>query len=70
MSPSDVKYPNVTTRLVGADGNAFNLIGIVSKEMRRAGVSADEIKVFVDQCFECSSYEDLLALLQKNVNVI
>lgn len=40
------KYPNITVKLVGEDGNAFAILGRVAHALRRAGVSADEIANF------------------------
>jgi hypothetical protein len=34
-----MKYPNVSVRLVGEDGNAFAILGRVIKAMRHADVS-------------------------------
>lgn len=36
---SDVKYPEITVQLVGQDGNAFNLLGLCLRAMRRANLS-------------------------------
>jgi hypothetical protein len=40
------KYPDIVVPLVGEDGNAFNLIGLVARALRRAGVSQEEINQF------------------------
>jgi hypothetical protein len=42
----ETKYPDVTVRLSGEDGNAFLIIGRVSRALRRAGVPADEVYQF------------------------
>lgn len=34
---STVKFPDVTVRLTGEDGNAFAILGAVQKALRRAG---------------------------------
>lgn len=46
---ADVKYPEIEVQLSGRDGNAFMIIGRVAKELRQAGVSAEEIKEFQDE---------------------
>lgn len=53
------KYPFVKVNLVGEDGNAFSIMGRVSKAMRKAGISQDEIDKFH---YECTSgdYNNLL----------
>jgi len=30
-----IKYPNITVQLVGEDGNAFNILGKVTKTLKR-----------------------------------
>ena len=40
------KYPEVQVRLVGEDGNAFAILGRVSRELKRHGIDADEVKAF------------------------
>lgn len=42
------KYPDITVRLVGEDGNAFSIIGRATAAMRRAGLSQNEILMFLD----------------------
>ena len=37
------KYPDVVVHLVGQNGNAFNIMGIVARAMREAGVPQKEI---------------------------
>lgn len=41
-----IKYPNVKVRLSGTDGNAFVIMGAVSKALRQANVSQEEIRQF------------------------
>lgn len=36
------KYPEITVRLVGEDGNAFSIMGRVSEALKRGGVSKEE----------------------------
>lgn len=65
---SDIKYPSITVRLTGTDGNAFAIIGAVARELRReAGREvADE---FQSAAFSCGSYDALLQLCMRTVNV-
>lgn len=37
------KFPHVTVKLLGEDGNAFFILGAVIKAMRRAKVSEEDI---------------------------
>ena len=53
----NAKYPHIKVKLAGKD--AFNLLGRVKKEMRRAGVSPEEINEFVTQAMS-GDYDWLL----------
>lgn len=63
-----VKYPEVSVKLIGEDGNAFAILGSVIREMRRAGVSDDEIKKFTDEATS-GDYNDLLVTVMRWVQV-
>lgn len=64
----NVKYPNITVKLVGGDGNAYAILGKVRAAMRKAGVPADEIKVYLDEAMG-GDYNNLLATTMKYVEV-
>src|SRR5690242_4591742 len=64
-----VKYEDVTVKLVGEDGNAFNLIGLVNRGIRDAH-GADAAKEFTDAAMGSESYDALLSLIQETVHVI
>lgn len=55
-------------QLSGQDGNVFNIIGIVSKELKRAG-QADKAKEFTERAFKSGSYDEVLALCFDYVEV-
>jgi hypothetical protein len=40
------RYPDITVRLVGGDGNAFAILGAVKAGLRRAGVTKEEQDAF------------------------
>lgn len=63
-----VKYPDVSVRLVGEDGNAFAILGRVQKALRRANVPDAELKAFMDEA-TASDYNHLLATAMRWVNV-
>lgn len=63
---SNVKYPDIEVELIGQDGNAFSIIGAVSKELRRNGLPADE---FARAAMDSGSYDELLRLVQQWVTV-
>jgi hypothetical protein len=61
------KY-DIDVSLIGYDGNAFSIMGAVTKAMRRAGVSSEE----QDQYFKeatAGDYNQLLATTMEWVNV-
>ena len=64
---SEVKYPDVTVRLVGEDGNAFAIIGRVVRAMRQAGVPSEEIKSYQEEVTS-GDYNNLLATTMRWVN--
>ncbi|HOW73291.1 MAG TPA: hypothetical protein PKY77_22050 [Phycisphaerae bacterium] len=51
----------VKCKLVGEDGNAFAIIGRVSKALKRAGMK-DQAKEYVEKAMASPSYDALLAL--------
>ncbi len=65
---SKVKYPHITVRLVGEDGNAFAIMGRVSMAMRRAKVPPQEVKNFTEECMS-RDYDHLLQTVMKWVNI-
>ncbi len=48
-------------RLIGEDGNVFNVIGRTSRALKDAGLK-DEAKTFVAQAFAAGSYDEVLRL--------
>ncbi len=61
------KY-DISVKLIGENGNAFNIIGKVRKEMKRNGVSNDEIDLFINEAMS-GDYNNLLRTCMKYVNV-
>jgi hypothetical protein len=57
----DPKFPDVEVQLTGEDGNAFFIIGRVSKALKRAG-HADAAEEFSKQAFATGSYDEMLRL--------
>ena len=62
------KYPDITVQLIGEDGNSFNIIGLVMKELRRNNVPAEEITQFCNEAMS-GDYDNLLQTCMKWVNV-
>lgn len=55
-------------KLIGEDGNVFNIIGKVHKVLTRTG-QADKAKEFVDKAHACDSYDAVLRLVHNYVEV-
>lgn len=64
----DTKYPEVEVDLIGNDGNAFSIMGAVTKAMRRAGVSREEQDAYFKEATS-GDYDHLLATTMKWVSV-
>lgn len=58
------KYPQVKVRLVGEDGNAFSILGRVSRALRKAGVPEAEVKAYSKEAMS-GDYDNLLAVTMK-----
>lgn len=54
------KYPEITVQLVGKDGNAFNILGIYRRAMKRARLPESEIEAFTAEATS-GDYNHLLA---------
>ncbi|WP_270364122.1 hypothetical protein [Bacillus paranthracis] len=59
----------IEVKLIGEDGNVFNLMGIVSKAMRRNGISKDEIEQFQNEVTSSDSYDEALQVMMRWVDV-
>jgi hypothetical protein len=64
----DVKYPKITVKLTGRDGNAFVIIGTVIKAMRNGGVEKSELDQFMNEV-QAGDYDHLLRTCMRWVNV-
>ena len=54
------KYPEITVRLTGEDGNVFNILGICLRAIRRASLSQEERNTFQTEATS-GNYDHLLA---------
>jgi hypothetical protein len=63
-----IKYPHVSVKLVGEDGNAFFIIGRVLNALKRAGVSQEECKAYQTEAMS-GDYDNVLATTMKWVDV-
>ncbi len=62
------KYPDIEVQLTGQDGNAFNLMGIVNRALRKADVSQEDQDLFIKEA-TAADYNHLLSTCMKWVNV-
>jgi len=58
----------VVVELIGQDGNVFNLIGVVSRELKRGG-HRDLAQEFRSRAMRQPSYNDVLNLIQAYVTI-
>jgi len=56
-----------TVKLIGEDGNAFNILGRVKRALVKAGMQ-EEAKAFMEEA-TAGDYNHLLATVQKYVDV-
>ena len=61
------RFPNINVPLVGEDGNAFAILGRVSKALNRGGATAKEVDEFIDEATS-GDYDHLLATVQRWVD--
>jgi len=57
---TDTKHPDIVIRLIGEDGNAFAILGLANRAMRKAGLPADERAAFQAEATK-GDYDHLLA---------
>ena len=62
------RYPNVKVKLTGTDGNAFAILGKVSKALRQEGVPEEDRNQFLKQA-SSGNYDQLLATCMEWVDV-
>jgi len=67
MSTSTAKY-DVKVQLTGRDGNAYAIMSAVSKALRQAGASDEEVYKYQDESMS-GDYDNLLRVAMKWVNV-
>lgn len=65
---SAVKYPEIEVQLTGIDGNAYAIMGAVSKALRRADVPQEEIDSYINQS-KSGDYNNLLQTAMRWVSV-
>lgn len=61
------KFPEVSVKLIGEDGNAFAILGRVQKAMRRAGVEKSDIEAYLKEATS-GDYNHLLVTTMNTVS--
>lgn len=56
-------------KLIGEDGNIFNLVGIASRTLRRNGKSA-EAKEMCSRICSSKSYDEALTIISEYVEIV
>ena len=64
----EVKRMKPKCKLIGEDGNVFNLIAIASRVLRRNQMSAQATEM-QNRIYACGSYDEALSIIQEYVEV-
>jgi len=62
----DVKYPHIQVKLIGEDGNAYSIIGRVTKAMRRDDCTEEQIQEYITEATS-GDYDHLLQVTMATV---
>jgi len=62
------RYPHIKVKLSGINGNAWNLLGVMSKAMKKAELPKEEINLFTEQATS-GDYNNLLRTCMEWVDV-
>lgn len=65
---TEVRYPDINVKLVGQDGNAFVLLGLVKQALRRNRVPTEDQDLFIKEATS-GDYDHLLRVCMSWVNV-
>lgn len=59
----------IQVRLIGEDGNIFNLVGITSKALEKNGQRQESTEM-KNKVFSSKSYEEALAIISDYVDIV
>ena len=62
------RYPEIEVQLTGTDGNAFSIIGKVTREMNRFGIAPESVDEFTHEAMS-GDYDHLLRTVMSWVEV-
>ena len=57
-----------TVKLTGIDGNAFSIMGVVSRALRNAGLPKEHIDKYMEESMS-GDYNNLLVVAHKYANI-
>ena len=63
-----IKFPHIEVQLTGNDGNAFSIMGQVTKAMRRGGCTKQQCDEYMEQAMS-GDYNNLLMVSMDTVSV-
>lgn len=63
-----IKYPNIFVDLSSVDGNAFGIMGVVTRAMKKYGLSSSEVDAYRKEAMS-GDYENLLVVTMNWVSV-
>ena len=66
---SQVKVMKPKCKLIGVDGNIFNLMSIASKTLKETGME-EEAKEMIERIINSRSYIEALAIISEYVEVL
>jgi len=66
---SQVKVMKPKCKLIGEDGNIFNLMSIASKTLKETGME-EEAKEIIERIINSRSYIEALAIISEYVEVL
>lgn len=69
MQTTTKRLTDLQVKVIGEDSNIFNLLGLVTKELKRNGYR-DLAKELPPQIFECDSYDKALTILDRYVELV
>ena len=55
-------------KLIGQDGNVFNLIGLARKALKAKGMTTEAVEMS-ERCFKAGSYGEALTIIMEYVEV-
>ena len=64
----EIKYPEINVQLTGKDGNAWAVMGAVTRALTQAGISKEERNEFFKEAIS-GDYDHVLMTAMRWVNV-